>query len=207
MELPDFSAMHTLQDDVFLSFSWSDDAKAQALHGDLSVAMKVFFAPVDLPPEVQRQARFQFANLLMEAMTRSAHFVALLSPRYLESAWCRLEMHGFANLHRRDAARRIWLLEIEPCREALPAPLRGLVFEGDREALLRILQRMVAKGERPRGHDIGMPRPDTISLIREGIPLLVAEDDAQRNEPGDHLLPRKKVTKQIDDALSRQGPA
>jgi hypothetical protein len=167
MELPDFSAMHTLQHDVFLSFSWSDDAKAHAMYSDLSGAMKVFFAPVNLPLEVQRQARFQFANLLVEAMTRSAHFVALLSARYLESAWCRLEMHGFANLHRRDSARRIWLFEIEPCRETLPAPLRGLVFDGDREALLRILQRMVASGERPRGYDIGMPpRP-----CLPGLPL------------------------------------
>jgi hypothetical protein len=105
-EPPDFSALYAVQYDLFLSCSWSDDADARALYGDLSGAMAVFFAPVDLPPEVQRQARFQFASLLMEALTRSAHFVALLSPRYLESAWCRLEMQGFANMHRRDAARR-----------------------------------------------------------------------------------------------------
>jgi hypothetical protein len=167
MEPPDFSALYALQYDVFLSYSWSDDAHARAQYGDLSGAMAVFFAPVDLPPEVQRQARFQFASLLMEALTRSAHFVALLSPRYLESAWCRLEMQGFANVHRRDAARRLWLFELQRCREQLPAPLRGLVFQGDREALLRTVQRTVRRGERPRGHDLGMPPQPCLP----GLPL------------------------------------
>jgi hypothetical protein len=54
MEPPDFSALYALQYDVFLSYSWSDDAHARALYGNLSGAMAVFFAPVDLPPEVQR---------------------------------------------------------------------------------------------------------------------------------------------------------
>jgi hypothetical protein len=34
-------------------------------------------------------------------------------------------------------------------------------------------------------NDTGTPRPDTISLVPEGVPLLEAERIARTNEPGD----------------------
>ena len=49
-------------------------------------------------------------------------------------------------------------------------------------------------------NDIGTPRPDTISLIPEGIPLLDAERLAREREPGDKS-PQKSVTEQIEAAM------
>jgi tetratricopeptide (TPR) repeat protein len=49
-------------------------------------------------------------------------------------------------------------------------------------------------------NDIGTPRPDTISPIREGIPLLEAERIAREREPGDGT-PQKSVVEQIEAAL------
>ena len=51
-------------------------------------------------------------------------------------------------------------------------------------------------------NDIGTPRPDTISPILEGIPLLEAERIAREREPGDGS-PQRTVLEQIDAALSR----
>jgi tetratricopeptide (TPR) repeat protein len=50
-------------------------------------------------------------------------------------------------------------------------------------------------------NDIGTPRPDTISPIPEGIPLLEAERLAREREPGDGS-PQKSVIEQIEAALS-----
>ncbi|NIO71187.1 MAG: hypothetical protein GTN71_19680 [Anaerolineae bacterium] len=49
-------------------------------------------------------------------------------------------------------------------------------------------------------NDIGTPRPDTISPIPEGIPLLEAEQIAREREPGDGS-PQKTVIEQIEAAL------
>jgi hypothetical protein len=49
-------------------------------------------------------------------------------------------------------------------------------------------------------NDIGTPRPDTISPIREGIPLLEAERIARQREPGDGS-PQKSVVEQIEAVL------
>jgi tetratricopeptide (TPR) repeat protein len=51
-------------------------------------------------------------------------------------------------------------------------------------------------------NDIGTPRPDTISPIPEGIPLLEAERIAREREPGDDS-PQRTVLEQIDEALPR----
>lgn len=48
--------------------------------------------------------------------------------------------------------------------------------------------------------DIDTPRPDTISPIPEGIPLLEAERIAREREPGDGL-PQQTVIEQIEVAL------
>jgi tetratricopeptide (TPR) repeat protein len=48
--------------------------------------------------------------------------------------------------------------------------------------------------------NIGTPRPDTISPIPEGIPLLEAERLARQREPGDGL-PQQSVVEQITKAL------
>jgi tetratricopeptide (TPR) repeat protein len=53
-------------------------------------------------------------------------------------------------------------------------------------------------------NDIGKPRPDTISPIPEGVPLLEAERIAREREPGDGS-PQKTVTEQIEMALSSKG--
>jgi tetratricopeptide (TPR) repeat protein len=50
-------------------------------------------------------------------------------------------------------------------------------------------------------NDIGTPRPDTISPIPEGIPLLEAERIAREREPGDGS-PQKMVLEQINAALN-----
>ena len=49
-------------------------------------------------------------------------------------------------------------------------------------------------------NDIGTPRPDTISPIPEGIPLLEAERLAREREPGDGS-PQKSVVEQIEAVL------
>jgi tetratricopeptide (TPR) repeat protein len=53
-------------------------------------------------------------------------------------------------------------------------------------------------------NDIGTPRPDTISPIPEGIPLLEAERIAREREPGDGS-PQKSVVEQIESALAVGG--
>ena len=50
-------------------------------------------------------------------------------------------------------------------------------------------------------NDVDAPRPDTISPIPEGIPLLEAERIAREREPGDGS-PQRTVLEQIDAALS-----
>ena len=49
-------------------------------------------------------------------------------------------------------------------------------------------------------NDIGTPRPDTISPIPEGIPLLEAECIAREREPGDGSM-QPTVVEQIEQAL------
>ncbi len=49
-------------------------------------------------------------------------------------------------------------------------------------------------------NDIGTPRPDTISPIPEGIPLLEAERIVREHEPGDGS-PQKSVIQQIEAAM------
>ena len=53
-------------------------------------------------------------------------------------------------------------------------------------------------------NDIGVLRPDTISTIPEGIPLLKAESLARETEPGDGT-PQKWVIEQIDAFLNNYG--
>lgn len=53
-------------------------------------------------------------------------------------------------------------------------------------------------------NDIGAPRPDTISPIQEGIPLLEAERIAREREPGDGS-PQRSVVAQIEGALAQRG--
>lgn len=50
-------------------------------------------------------------------------------------------------------------------------------------------------------NDIGTPRPDTISPIPEGLPLLEAERMARQREPGDGS-PQKSVLEQFNTALA-----
>lgn len=49
-------------------------------------------------------------------------------------------------------------------------------------------------------NDVGTPRPDTISPIPEGIPLLEAEKIARAREPGDGSI-QKNVLEQIESVL------
>lgn len=53
-------------------------------------------------------------------------------------------------------------------------------------------------------NDIGTPRPDTISPIPEGIPLLEAERIAREREPGDGS-PQTSVVERIEKALQETG--
>ena len=49
-------------------------------------------------------------------------------------------------------------------------------------------------------NDVGTPRPDTISPIPEGIPLLEAEKLARQREPGDGSV-QKSVMEQFETIL------
>jgi len=49
-------------------------------------------------------------------------------------------------------------------------------------------------------NDVGAPRPDTISPIPEGIPLLEAEKIAREREPGDGSI-QKSVIEQLEAVL------
>lgn len=49
-------------------------------------------------------------------------------------------------------------------------------------------------------NDIGTPRPDTISPIPEGIPLLEAERIAREREPEDGS-PQQTVVERIEETL------
>jgi tetratricopeptide (TPR) repeat protein len=51
---------------------------------------------------------------------------------------------------------------------------------------------------------VGKPRPDTISPIEEGIPLLEAERIAREREPGDGS-PQMTVVEKIEQALAEMG--
>jgi len=53
-------------------------------------------------------------------------------------------------------------------------------------------------------NDVGAPRPDTISPIPEGIPLLEAEKIARQREPGNGS-PQKNVLEQLDAAIKPPG--
>ena len=53
-------------------------------------------------------------------------------------------------------------------------------------------------------NDVGTPRPDTISPLPEGIPLLEAERIAREREPGDGS-PQRSVVEQIEAALEEIG--
>ena len=51
---------------------------------------------------------------LTERVGRAVCFLALMSPRYLESSWCREEMAGFVARHGGVAADRVFLVEMLP---------------------------------------------------------------------------------------------
>jgi hypothetical protein len=51
-------------------------------------------------------------------------------------------------------------------------------------------------------NDVGAPRPDTISPLLEGIPLMEAEKIAREREPGDVSLQRT-VEEQIVAVINR----
>ncbi len=55
-------------------------------------------------------------------------------------------------------------------------------------------------------NDVGTPRPDTISPIKEEMPLLKAERKARDLEPGDGS-PQRTILEQIKSALSKHNPA
>ncbi len=50
-------------------------------------------------------------------------------------------------------------------------------------------------------NDTGTPRPDSISIVPEGMALLEAEQLARKREPGNGFLQRT-VTEQLDQALA-----
>jgi hypothetical protein len=63
---------------------------------------------------------------LADRVGRADCFVAVLSPRYLESSWCRDEIDGFVNRVGENAAR-VFLVEMSPTDRGLwPAGVRNL---------------------------------------------------------------------------------
>jgi hypothetical protein len=81
---------------------------------------------------------------------------------------------------------------------AVPHPIIPHCLERGKEGrkMLAILRDWWQSGN----NDIGVPRPDTISPIPEGVPLVEAEIIAREREPGDGS-PQRTVLEQISIAL------
>jgi tetratricopeptide (TPR) repeat protein len=82
-----------------------------------------------------------------------------------------------------------------PLRPIIPCCLKN--SEGGRKILSMLLEWWITGV-----NDIGTPRPDTISPIPEGVPLLEAEKLAREREPGDGSI-QKSVVEQFEAAINK----
>lgn len=175
-----WSQQHSYQYDVFISYSTKQEAAAKALAENLSVDLKSFYAPNELQRFVYETHLNQWVNPLRSAMIRSCHYVALLSHDFFASAWCELEMHGFFNLWTQEQRRTLRFYVLDDCTEKLPSRLKGFLFRGDYDALLRDLRQTAASSTLKPGMSFGRsePRCFRLLLLRE-----LHEPPTRRNRP------------------------
>lgn len=122
--------------EVFISYAHADDqpltAGARGWVTDLadrlqkSLAMKPGGAATKVWMDHRLEPNRRVDPALAERVGAADAFVAVLSPRYLESRWCRDEIEGFAARHG-AVAERVFLVEMAPTdRAAWPAPVRDV---------------------------------------------------------------------------------
>lgn len=122
--------------EVFISYAHADDQPlSEGARGwvtsladrlQKSLAMKPGGAAVKVWMDHRLEPNRRVDPALAERVGAADAFVAVLSPRYLESPWCRDEIAGFA-ARQGVAGERIFLVEMLPTeRGAWPVPLHNL---------------------------------------------------------------------------------
>ncbi|MBX3604857.1 MAG: toll/interleukin-1 receptor domain-containing protein [Piscinibacter sp.] len=122
--------------EVFISYAHADDqsltAGARGWVTDLadrlqkSLAMKPGGAATRVWMDHRLEPNKRVDPALAERVAAASAFVAVLSPRYLESPWCRDEIEGFAARHG-AAAERVFLVEMAPtARDDWPVAIRDV---------------------------------------------------------------------------------
>ena len=120
---------------VFLSYAHADDVPyAKNMRGwvtefaDHLQKMIVMAGPEEIRiwMDHRLEAQQEVDHILDQTVRDSACFVAVLSPRYLASKWCRDELAGFLKHVGGMAGERVFLTEISPtAREDWHEALRG----------------------------------------------------------------------------------
>ena len=108
----DLRALFRYQHEIFISYSRADEPTARELFSSLlRHKVKPFFAPIDLNDAALTTAN-QWVGVLTQALERSCHYAGLVSPNFLATPWCELELRGFMNLTRSAPARCIQLFPV-----------------------------------------------------------------------------------------------
>ena len=211
--------------EIFISYAHADDQPlAEGTKGwvtafsdrlQKSLAMKSGGSGFTLWMDQRLEPQKQVKQALNERVGRADCFVAVLSPRYLESRWCRQEIEEFVRRMGRDAGR-VFLVEI------VPTP-RAQWPSGTEELSPR--QFWSQANDEPAPVTFGWPAPDPtadrpywralnelahfISGQLESLARPVVVDNrAQRHvwiaDPSDHVL---DLWEQLGGALRQQGHA
>lgn len=122
--------------DIFISYAHADDqVLAEGASGwvtaladrlQKSLAMKPGGAAIKVWMDHRLEPNKRVDPALAHRVGAADVFVAVLSPRYLESPWCRDEIEGFAARHG-AAAERVFLVEMAPTdRSDWPATIHDI---------------------------------------------------------------------------------
>jgi hypothetical protein len=117
--------------EVFVSYAHADDQPfAEGVPGWVtafadrlkkSLGMRRGGSRVEVWMDHRLEPQRQVDTALHERVGRADCFVAILSPRYLESKWCRMEIEAFVNAAGGDS-ERVFLVELAPTqREEWPS--------------------------------------------------------------------------------------
>ena len=146
--------------EVFISYAHADDqplaegttgwVTALADRLKKSLAMKRNGGQVTVWMDHRLEPQKQVDAALADRVARADCFVAVLSPRYLESPWCRREMETFVG-HTGEDGARVFLVELMPtARDEWPQGVRSL----------STLQFWTQAFEDPAAIPLGWPVPD-----------------------------------------------